>query len=146
MGVPMRCPPGPEKFIALRHVLRQEWSCLNIRQAADLVTFVLTAYDDGFAVTAPVGSFEANARGMYDMSGNVSEWVNDFFEIRPVRGEPLVDPTGPETGDRHVVRGASWAKASRSELRLAYRNAGRDGNLDTGFRIARYVDKAGAKP
>lgn len=116
------------------------------RQAADLVTFVLTGYDDGFGVTAPVGSFGANHRGLYDMSGNVSEWVNDYFEIRPVRGEPLVDPTGPESGDRYVVRGASWAKASRSELRLAWRNAGRDGNLDTGFRIARYVDKPGAKP
>ena len=83
------------------------------------------------------------------MSGNVSEWVNDFFEIRPVRGEPLLDPTGPDAGDRHVIRGASWARASRSELRLAYRNAGNDGNdgnLETGFRIARYVDKGMAEP
>ena len=102
--------------------------------------------NDGADITMRIKSYKPNAFGLYDMSGNVSEWVNDFFEIRPVRGEPLVDPTGPETGDRHVVRGASWAKASRSELRLAYRNAGRDGNLDTGFRIARYVDKAGAKP
>ena len=47
----------------------------------------------------------------------------------------------PESGGRHVMRGASWARASRSELRLAYRNAGRDGNLEIGFRIARYVDK-----
>jgi formylglycine-generating enzyme required for sulfatase activity len=80
------------------------------------------------------------------MSGNVSEWINDYFEIRPVRGEPLLDPTGPDAGDRHVIRGASWARASRSELRLAYRNAGRDGNLEIGFRIARYVDKAMAEP
>jgi formylglycine-generating enzyme required for sulfatase activity len=116
------------------------------QQAADIVTFVLSNYDDGYATTAPVGSFSANHHGLFDLDGNVSEWVNDFFEIRPVRGEALLDPTGPETGDRHVIRGASWARASRSELRLAYRNAGRDGDLETGFRIARYVDKAMAEP
>jgi len=114
--------------------------------AADIVTFVLSNYDDGFPVSAPVGSFQPNHNGFYDMSGNVSEWMNDYFEIRPVRGEPLLDPTGPDTGDRHVIRGASWARAARSELRLAFRNAGRDGNLEIGFRIARYVDKAMAEP
>jgi formylglycine-generating enzyme required for sulfatase activity len=114
--------------------------------AADIVTFVLSNYNDGFPVTSPVGSFQPNHNGFHDMSGNVSEWINDYFEIRPVRGEPLLDPTGPDAGDRHVIRGASWARASRSELRLAYRNAGRDGNLEIGFRIARYVDKAMAEP
>ena len=114
--------------------------------AADIVNFTLSNYDDGFQVTAPIGSFQPNHKGFHDMSGNVSEWINDYFEIRPVRGEALLDPTGPDSGDRHVIRGASWARASRSELRLAYRNAGRDGNLETGFRIARYVDKAMAEP
>lgn len=114
--------------------------------AAEIVTFVLSNYDDGFPVSAPVATFEPNQNGFHDMSGNVSEWINDYFEIRPVRGEPLLDPTGPESGDRHVIRGASWARAARSELRLAYRNAGRDGNLEIGFRIARYVDKAMAEP
>jgi formylglycine-generating enzyme required for sulfatase activity len=116
------------------------------QSAADIVTFVLSNYNDGFPVSAPVGSFDANHNGFYDLSGNVSEWIHDYFEIRPVRGEPLLDPLGPESGDRHVIRGASWARASRSELRLAYRNGGNDGNLETGFRIARYVDKAMAEP
>jgi formylglycine-generating enzyme required for sulfatase activity len=115
------------------------------QSAADIITFVLSNYDDGFTVTAPVGSFRPNHNGIHDLSGNVSEWINDYFEIRPVRGEPLLDPTGPDAGDRYVVRGASWAKASRSELRLAYRNASRDGNMETGFRIARYVDKSMAE-
>ena len=114
--------------------------------AADIVTFVLSNYNDGFPVTAPVGSFKPNHNGLYDMGGNVSEWITDYFEIRPVRGEPLLDPIGPDAGDRYVIRGASWAKASRSELRLAFRNAGRDGNFETGFRIARYVDKEMAEP
>jgi formylglycine-generating enzyme required for sulfatase activity len=114
--------------------------------AADIVTFVLSNYSDGYPTTAPVGSFAPNLNGFYDMSGNVSEWINDYFEIRPVRGEPMLDPQGPASGDRHVIRGASWARASRSELRLAYREAGHEGNLEIGFRIARYVDKAMAEP
>ena len=114
--------------------------------AADIVTFVLSNYSDGFPASAPVGSFPANHNGFFDLGGNVSEWINDWFEIRPVSGEPLLDPLGPEAGDRHVIRGSSWARAARSELRLAYRDAGQEGTQEIGFRIARYVDKAMAEP
>ena len=116
------------------------------QSASEIVTFVLTNYNDGYPVSAPVGSFAANHNGFFDLSGNVSEWINDWFDIRPDRGEAVLDPMGPESGDRHVIRGASWARASRSELRLAYRESGTDGNLEIGFRVARYVDKAMAEP
>ena len=114
--------------------------------AATIVTFVISNYNDGFPTTAPVGSFEPNHHDLYDMGGNASEWVHDLFEIRVVTDEPMVDPLGPVSGDRWVIRGASWAKGSRSELRLAYRDAGRDENYETGFRIARYVDRPGVQP
>ena len=52
-------------------------------------------------------------------------------------------PRGPAQGSRHVIRGASWALGSRSELRLSYREGSAEGRMDVGFRIARYVDKAG---
>lgn len=116
------------------------------QNAASIVTFVLSNYDDGFPVSAPVGSFDPNHNGIYDMSGNASEWVNDYYEIRVVGEEPMVDPLGPPRTDRHVIRGASWARGSRSELRLAYRDAGRDRTYETGFRIARYVDRPGVQP
>lgn len=116
------------------------------QSATGILSFTLTAYNDGFTVSGPVGEFGANPKGLYDMSGNVSEWTHDFYEIRASRGDPELDPTGPVTGDRHVIRGASWSKASRSELRLSFREAGSDGTMDTGFRIARYVDKAGVQP
>ena len=116
------------------------------QSAANILSFTLSNYNDGFPVSAPVGEFGPNHRGIYDLSGNVAEWTNDYFEIRPSRGEPVLDPTGPVTGERHVIRGADWSKASRSELRLSYRDAGTDGAVDTGFRIARYVDKAGVEP
>lgn len=116
------------------------------QSAMKFLSFTLSNYNDGFPVAAPVGSFAANGKGLYDLGGNVAEWTNDYYEIRPHRGEPEIDPAGPATGSRHVIRGASWSLASRSELRLSYRDAGEDGRLDVGFRLARYVDKSGNEP
>jgi len=114
------------------------------QSAARLLNFVLANYNDGFVTSAPVGSFAKNSKGLYDLDGNVGEWVNDFYEIRPSR-ETELDPTGPEVGSRHVIRGASWSKGSRSELRMSYREAGAEPLMDVGFRLARYVDRAGVK-
>ena len=113
------------------------------QSASGFLSFTLANYNDQYPVSAVVGSFSPNGKGLYDMSGNVAEWVNDYFDIRPNRREPEVDPRGPEQGKKHVIRGASWALASRTELRLSYRDSGTDGRIDLGFRIARYVDKPG---
>ncbi len=116
------------------------------QSASRFLTFTIANYNDKTPVSAQTGSFKANHKGLYNMSGNVAEWVNDYYDVRPSRGDAVLDPTGPATGTRHVIRGASWALGSRTELRLSYREAGVDGRLDVGFRIARYVDSAGAKP
>ena len=113
------------------------------QSASGFLSFTLADYNDQYPVSAVVGSFSPNGKGLYDMSGNVAEWVNDYFDIRPNRSESEVDPRGPEQGSKHVIRGASWALASRTELRLSYRDSGTDGRIDLGFRIARYVDKPG---
>ena len=114
------------------------------QSASGFITFTLPNYNDQYPVSAVVGSFKPNSKGLYDMSGNVAEWVNDYFDIRPQRGEPELDPRGPQQGTKHAIRGASWALASRTELRLSYRDSGNDGRIDLGFRIARYVDKSGS--
>jgi formylglycine-generating enzyme required for sulfatase activity len=111
------------------------------RAAIELVPSILPAYDDGYASTAPVGSFEPNALGIYDGGGNVAEWVNDFYTV-PTPGvtTPAVDPTGPDRGTSHVIRGSSWRHAGVSELRLSYRDFSSQPRHDVGFRVARFAD------
>ena len=66
------------------------------QSAADLVPTIIPRFDDGFASTAPTGTFRPNAIGIYDGSGNVAEWVNDFYTVpTPGLKTPLVDPLGP---------------------------------------------------
>jgi sulfatase modifying factor 1 len=58
--------------------------------------------------TTPVGMFAPNRFGLYDMSGNVAEMVSDYYDERYYSSSPPADPTGPLTGEVHVVRGGSW--------------------------------------
>ena len=75
-------------------------------------------WDDGFLYTAPVGSFKANAFGLHDMHGNVSEWCEDWYG--PYKGGDQTDPTRPALGALRVVRGGSWLCNPR-EVRSTYR-------------------------
>lgn len=101
---------------------------------------ILKGYDDGYVVSAPVGSFKANARGIYDLGGNVSEWVHDVYKIPASSGVVVTDPLGAQRGDNYTLRGASWALGRLPELRLSYRDYGEAGRDDVGFRIARYAE------
>jgi len=111
------------------------------QSAAELVPTVIPGYDDGYASTAPVGTFSANALGIHDAAGNVAEWVQDYYSVpQPGQTEPVVDPTGPRRGAQHVIRGSSWRHAGVAELRSSYREFGTNGRIDVGFRIARNVE------
>ena len=109
-------------------------------KAAALLTRVIDGYDDGFIVSAPVGSFAPNSRGLFDMGGNVAEWVHDYYEIAlNADKKPRIDPVGPASGEFNVIRGASWAHGGITELRLSFRDYGNKARVDVGFRIARYA-------
>jgi len=107
--------------------------------ARHLVSVVIEGYTDGFAATAPVGSFPVNPAGFYDLGGNVAEWCHDYYAANPAGGQDDIDPMGPTSGTHHLVRGSSWRDASITELRFSYRRYSREPANDIGFRIARYA-------
>jgi formylglycine-generating enzyme len=69
-------------------------------------------FEDGYSHTAPVGSFPANDFGLYDMAGNVYEWVLDWYDKDYYEKKPYDNPKGPENGNRKVIRGGSWINYS----------------------------------
>jgi formylglycine-generating enzyme required for sulfatase activity len=108
-------------------------------KAQPLVPQVLVDYDDGYAATAPVGSFAPNPLGLFDLGGNVAEWTHDLYTVQPAGGAAAVDPAAAGPGAVRVIRGSSWQHSGVTELRLAYRDYGDGRRNDLGFRIARYA-------
>tara|TARA_R110002096_G_scaffold61399_1_gene152553 strand:- start:11572 stop:13611 length:2040 start_codon:yes stop_codon:yes gene_type:complete len=108
--------------------------------AAGFLGKTIATYNDGFAVAAPIGSFAPNHKGLYDMGGNIAEWVHDYYSVQASSNKTHVDPLGPERGEFHVIRGASWAHGTITELRLSFRDYTDKPREDVGFRVARYLE------
>jgi len=93
--------------------------------------------------TAKVASKNPNELGIYDMSGNVAEWCNDWYDKDYYKIRPLENPTGPESGIYKVIRGGSFV--SPNEIHLSVFTRYRvDPNIATyyiGFRIVYDTNK-----
>jgi formylglycine-generating enzyme required for sulfatase activity/serine/threonine protein kinase len=100
--------------------------------------------EDGFERTSNVGEFlkGASGYGLLDMSGNAREWVYDFYDFRGYYRYPTENPTGPETGETHVMRGGSWLDPA-DRVRASAREADfPDSRNDAvGFRCAMSAEK-----
>lgn len=108
-------------------------------EVANEMAQVLEGWQDEYPAVAPPGKFPANALGIFDMTGNVSEWVHDtYVSFDPAAGGK--DPLGPAAGNRRVIKGSSWKTSSFSELRPAWREAADAGSQTIGFRVARYAE------
>ena len=95
--------------------------------------------DDGFPMVAPVGSLKPNAFGLYDMTGNVWEWVADCY-IVPIPLEPTDGSAVQKPGlcDRRAVKGGAWSSAL-SWQRPTFRGRDPEDRISHifGFRVAR---------
>ncbi|MGE3666715.1 MAG: SUMF1/EgtB/PvdO family nonheme iron enzyme [Steroidobacteraceae bacterium] len=108
-------------------------------EAQGTLSPILETYRDDWPNVAPVGKFGANPFGLYDLSGNVSEWTHDYYASLP-DSAPQTDPFGPPQGTRHAIRGSNWRTATITDLRLAWRDGADGASQTTGFRVARYAD------
>jgi formylglycine-generating enzyme required for sulfatase activity len=96
-----------------------------------------TGVDDGYVRTAPVGSFPQGISiyGALDMSGNVSEWVSDWYSLKYYARSPQVNPQGPNGSLYRVLRGGSWYGTYTNERIVSRFWMTPDNNdMTTGFR------------
>ena len=111
---------------------------LVCEQPNDVLDGIAWFCGNAVSETQPVGRLAPNAWGLYDVSGNVSEWCDDRLEfVRDYGPEPVTDPVGSATGSAAIVRGGghrSVAVVVRAATRYA---ASYPSNPQTGFRPVR---------
>lgn len=156
VGTGYRLPSEAEWEYVTRHARggktqRYEWgdalppppAMANLagREAAAELPRVLEDWQDDYEVVGPPGRFPANNLGLFDLTGNVAEWVHDVYASFD-GGGAVTDPLGPAPtlGSRRVVKGSHWRTASYAELRAAWRDGRLEASQDIGFRVARYAE------
>ncbi len=117
-------------------------STVNVadERAKGQVKFYIPQYTDGYEKAAPIGSFQREKSGLYDIGGNVSEWVHDVYSLSPPETDIIyVNPMGDVSGVTHVIKGANFHSGTLTTLRPSFREGLVKGNNETGFRIGRYL-------
>mgnify|MGYP001228522547 FL=1 len=98
-------------------------------------------YKDDIVKSSEIKSFEPNQNKIYDIVGNVSEWVHDFYSedfFTSDTGE-LYNYMGPNFGNSHVIKGSNYQSSNRTELGISYREGQIEASSLIGFRVARWI-------
>jgi formylglycine-generating enzyme required for sulfatase activity len=108
---------------------------LNFADQSLAVNWAEKSVNDGYLYTAPVGHYPMGASpyGALDMAGNVWEWVADGFNETYYSNSPGKNPTGPDSGMIHVLRGGAWNDKAR-DVRASIRNSDPGFTSSFGFR------------
>jgi len=135
-GLNYRLPTEAEWEYAARAETETTWYCGDDEICLNDIAW----YDEEFGTgkTRPVGQKDSNDWGLYDMSGNVWEWVQDWYSDSYYGVSPSDDPIGPASGSRRVIRGGGWKGSSifcRSSRRISSPPCG--SGYGKGFRLVR---------
>lgn len=118
-------------------------SLVNFCDASCPLDWASQVFDDGYEDTAPVGSYEGavSPYGVYDMAGNVSEWVNSQPQIYPYRADDGRESEELTMGNARALRGGAF-EHEPDFLRSSFRSAGDPSGvgIGLGFRCARDVE------
>jgi len=133
----------PEKYIyswgSDRKITKLVGNIADVSTQGILSNFI-DDYDDGYDERSPVGSFRSNQNDINDLTGNLSEWVNDFYSVEFVQQSKVFqDYIGPLAGTSHVIKGSNYYSSTPLQLGLSYRTYGNEPNDLVGFRIARWI-------
>jgi formylglycine-generating enzyme required for sulfatase activity len=129
-----RLPTEAEWEYAARAGASDEIYPLNSENSREKANFDGVKGNDIYRGVAPVRKFDENAFHLYDMLGNVWEWVLDWYDQKYYSESPKVDPKGPPAGKVHIVRGGSFESDWREHLRLSLRWRQANEDYKTGFR------------
>ena len=119
------------------YACRERGEKVRYGMGKDTISYSDANYYRNVFKTTPVGSYAPNALGLYDMSGNLWEWVSDWYDSDYYKNSPKNNPQASNTGSFRVVRGGSWNSYPRY-LRCASRDKNKpsDSGASQGFRLA----------